>query len=176
MKTKIAIDVPTREQLLAGLDPRALYPALGKAERAVTDGEQLVERRRRELAAAERLAVELPARVNRGEAAPSALVDALRAREAAVLLLEQASNALPAARARVLTEELNANLAVVAEIDRRSGPITRATADLAPAVAEIEMLEGELAVARNRAQQAAHTARTSAILAAADARHGSRHG
>lgn len=162
MKKKIAIDVPSLEQLLAGLEPRALHAPFAKAERVVVDAEQLVERRRRELAVAERTAVELPARVNRGEAASSVLVDKLRDRDVAELLLKQANVMLADARAQLTAEDVNAKAAVVLEIDRRSGPIKRTSDDLAQAVDEVEMLERGLQLARERAQRAVGMAQLAA--------------
>lgn len=148
MKTKIPIDLPTREKLTAALTPREVHPALVRAEEAAAAAERKLESARRELVDRERSVAELPAKVSRGEIKATALTEALRERDAAALLIPHAESTLTKARERVVAEEKTAQLAVDHEYGKRADQLERAAADLAPALTELAELAAALAATR----------------------------
>jgi hypothetical protein len=148
MKKTLKIDLPDRKTLVAGLAPRDVHPALVQAEEATAKAEQALERRRQQLMVLERIVADLPARIHRGEVKANALTEALRERDAAALLVQPATDTLAKVRERVPTEEKNAKLAVVREIERRSEQLDQVAKDIIPVLEELR----ELAQALARAQ------------------------
>lgn len=149
MKTKITIDLPSREDLLRGLEPRQVYQALVRAESDAAKAEQALERARPELAELERTVAELPARVQRGELKASALTDALRERDARARSILSCEASLAKARERLDLEQKTAAAAVQREIERRAEVLGRVAAELAPVLAELHTLSDQLARAAN---------------------------
>lgn len=140
MRTKISIDLPTREHLIAGLTPRDCHPPLARAESAVVDAERVLEQRRSALAHAKGAVVSVTARVQSGHMGATALTDALRERDAASILIAAAEQSVADARARVAAAQPAAHEALKREIFRRVEVLERTAREIEPVLVELHAL------------------------------------
>jgi hypothetical protein len=132
---KIKIDLPSRDELLAGLTADELYPALALAKVKVVGGlERERDDLRRELARLEGELLALPQRIRDGVAAASALSNTLVMRDNGALRLQHLARLIDEALARVTVEERAARAAVEREVYRRAEKLQRAVDELVPAL------------------------------------------
>lgn len=150
MKKTIKIELPTAAELVAGLDLRHLHEPLTRAELAAGEAERKCTRVRSDLAALERDVATLPARIQAGEVAAGALVEGLRERDAAALLIGPAEIALAKARAGVTAEEGRARQALDAEVARRREVLEKTAAEIAPVLEELRELSLSLSKVLDR--------------------------
>jgi hypothetical protein len=83
--------------------------------------------------------------VQRGEAKAAALTDAMRARDAAALMIHRAEAELAKARERITVEAKAADIAVMRELDRRVELLEKVAADITPVLDEINTLARAIA-------------------------------
>ena len=140
MKIKLNTTLPTVEEITRGLTPHDVHPPLASAEKNVADRERDLEQRRKELAALERRVEQLPADIQAGRAPTGELIEAMRKRDAAAMLVAPAEKAVTAARDKLEAERRIAKGLVVQEFLRREAPLVAAAAELAPVLAEINRL------------------------------------
>jgi hypothetical protein len=134
---KLKIEFPTADEIARGLSPHEQHPKLAPAETAATEAEQALDHRRRDLAALEKRVAELPGEIQAGRTAASDLVETMRKRDAAALMIRGAEQALTKATEQLLVEQKAAKLAVDRERDKRTERLERIAAEISPILGEL---------------------------------------
>lgn len=151
-KVKLSVDLPSSEELLAGLDLHELHRPLARAERDLAEAERKLEAGRQRLAELEREVVALPGRIAAGQAPASALRNALVERDGQALQVRPLEEAVIEARGRVEFEQRHARRALEREVERRAKSLARAAAELTPildALRELDFALGQIIDRRN---------------------------
>lgn len=147
-KHKLVIELPSPDDILAGLDKRELHPELPRAEQAAAQAEQDLVDERGKLEAARKRAEALVAEVADGRASMDELVRARAEVDVLPVVLKRREQAAAQAREQLAAVEKAARSAYRAEIKRRAAALVKAAGELAPVLAELQVLESCLAQAQ----------------------------
>lgn len=133
MNTTLKLDIPSVDQVTAGLSPADCHPPLAEAEAAVTAASARLKEAQQEHAdEQERLAS-----MHADGAGIDAIADVLLRPQAAAMITEQCENDLGAARELVDREKANAQKAYAKEIEERVARLQDLADELSPVLREL---------------------------------------